>query len=54
MVGILRNTSCIWRALKVNKFSFFYGIISGNLKTGLVTLNKSKSTAIGFIRSIKI
>lgn len=53
MVGLLRYIS-IWRARKTNKFSLTYGIISNNLKTGLVTLNKSKSIAIGFIRSIKI
>lgn len=54
MLGILRYTASIWRAGKRNKFSLAYSIISNNLKTGLITLNKSTSTAIGFVRSLKI
>ena len=54
MVGILRNTSCIWRAIKTNKYSLIYGIISSNIKTGLIAINKSTSTAIGYLKGINI
>lgn len=53
MVGLLRYIG-VWRARKTNKFSLTYGIISNNLKTGLIAINKSTSSAIGYLKGIKI
>jgi hypothetical protein len=48
------HSPTILRAPKRGRFSLIYGVVSNNLKTGIVYLNKEVQRAIGAIRSIKI